>query len=228
MKTRTIAVLGGLGVAAIALIGAGASATFSTSTTSSQSITAGTLSVVLYGPSGSSGDGSNALTLPSVGPVGSTFASTPVEVQIYNNGNITASEITLQVTDTNNNSTLQGEVWACMVSGWASSSPWIMFNQPLWQIESYGSLPLAGQGIPVSATGTDIAPGASDYYTLQFYAGPTAATQCGSTVKWTDPAPAYPNPTGGGPPGANTAAASLTTPAEGGTVIPALTLTYQG
>ena len=223
MKLRTMAVLGGLGVASIALIGVGAAATFTTSTTSSQSITAGTLSVVLYGPSGSSGDGSNTLTLPSVGEVGSTFATTPVEVQIYNNGNITASEISLKVTDTNNNSTLQSEVYACMVSGWASSTPWVMFNEPLWQIESYGSLPLAGQGTPVSATGADIAPGASDYYTLQFYAGPTAATQCGSTVDWYWPAPAYPQS-----PAYNTAAASLTTPAEGGTVIPALTLTYSG
>ena len=210
MKLRMIAVLGGLGVAAIALIGAGASAVFTTSTTSSQSITAGTLSVVLYGPSGSSGNGSNSLTLPSVGPVGSTFASTPVEVQIYNNGNVTASEITLQVTDTNNNSTLQGEVYACMWSGiGAPGGPWIMFNQPLWQIERYGSLPLAGQGTPVPL-GADLAPGVSDYYYLQFYAGPTASTECGSTVLWTDPAPPYPNPTGGGPPGANTAAASLT------------------
>jgi hypothetical protein len=217
-----IAVLGGLGVAAIALIGAGASAVFTTSTTSSQSITAGTLSVVLYGPSGSSGDGSNTLTLPSVGEVGSTFATTPVEVQIYNNGNITASEISLKVTDTNNNSTLQSEVYACMVSGWASSTPWVMFNEPLWQIESYGSLPLAGQGTPVSATGADIAPGASDYYTLQFYAGPTAATQCGSTVDWWGPAPNYPAGT------TNPAAAALGSTAQGGTVIPALTLTYSG
>lgn len=225
MKLRTMAVLGGLGVAAIALIGAGASAVFTTSTTSSQSITAGTLSVVLYGPGGSSGNGSNALTLPSVGAVGSTFATSPVEVQVYNNGNITASEITLQVNDNNNNSTLQGEVYACMWSGiGATGGPWIMFNQPLWQIELYGPLPLAGQGTPVPL-GADLAPGASDYYYLQFYAGPTAATGCGSTVLWTDPAPAYPNPTGGG---YNTAAAALTSPAEGGTVIPALTLTYQG
>src|ERR1035438_941934 len=191
MKLRTMAVLGGLGVASIALIGVGAAATFTTSTTSSQSITAGTLSVVLYA-AGATGNGTSSIALASVGTVGSTFATTPVEVQVYNNGDITASEISLKVTDWNNNSTLQSGVWACMVSGWASSTPWVMFNEPLSTIESYGSAALAGQGIPVSATGADIAPGDSDYYTLQFYAGPTAATQCGSTVDWWGPAPNYP------------------------------------
>jgi hypothetical protein len=221
MKLRTMAVLGGLGVASIALIGVGAAATFTTSTTSSQSITAGTLSVVLYAD-GATGNGTSSIALASVGTVGSTFATTPVEVQVYNNGDITASEISLKVTDWNNNSTLQSGVWACMVSGWASSTPWVMFNEPLSTIESYGSVALAGQGIPVSATGADIAPGDSDYYTLQFYAGPTAATQCGSTVDWWGPAPNYPAGT------TNPAAAALGSTAQGGTVIPALTLTYSG
>jgi hypothetical protein len=216
-----MAVLGGLGVASIALIGVGAAATFTTSTTSSQSITAGTLSVVLYAD-GATGNGTSSIALASVGTVGSTFATTPVEVQVYNNGDITASEISLKVTDWNNNSTLQSGVWACMVSGWASSTPWVMFNEPLSTIESYGSVALAGQGIPVSATGADIAPGDSDYYTLQFYAGPTAATQCGSTVDWWGPAPNYPAGT------TNPAAAALGSTAQGGTVIPALTLTYSG
>jgi hypothetical protein len=216
-----MAVLGGLGVASIALIGVGAAATFTTSTTSSQSITAGTLSVVLYAD-GATGNGTSSIALASVGTVGSTFATTPVEVQVYNNGDITASEISLKVTDWNNNSTLQSGVWACMVSGWASSTPWVMFNEPLSTIESYGSVALAGQGIPVSAAGADIAPGDSDYYTLQFYAGPTAATQCGSTVDWWGPAPNYPAGT------TNPAAAALGSTAQGGTVIPALTLTYSG
>jgi hypothetical protein len=223
MKFRFIALMGVMSLAGLALVGVGAHAVFTTSTTSSQNITAGNLSVVAYAD-GATGNGSPTISLPSVGPVGSTFASNPIQVQVYNNGNVTATEINLQMSDTNNNSTLQGEVYACMVSGFgAPGGPWIMFNEPLWQIESYGALPLAGAGVPVPL-GADLAPGASDYYTLQFYAGPTAATECGSTVDWYAPAPAYPNPSGD----VNPAAASLTNPAQGGTVIPALTLTYSG
>jgi predicted ribosomally synthesized peptide with SipW-like signal peptide len=221
MKLKTIALTGVMSLAGLGLIGAGAHAVFTTSTTSSQSITAGNLSVVLYA-NGATGNGSPTIALPSVGPVGSTFASNPIQVQVYNNGSVTATEITLQMSDSNNNTTLQGEVYACMVSGIGTSGgPWILFNEPLWKIESYGALPLAGAGVPVP-NGADLAPGVSDYYILQFYAGPTAATQCGATVDWYATAPAYPN-------GANNpAAASLTSPAQGGTVIPALTLTYSG
>ena len=214
MKLRSIAVLGGLGVAAIALIGAGASAEFSTSTTSSQNITAGTLSVVLYA-SGATGNGTPTIALPDAAPVGSTFATSPTLIQIYNNGNITATEISMQLADTNNNGTLEGETWACMYSDQE-----LAFNEPLTTVEGYGSV-LFGA--------TTLAPGASDYYTLVFYAG-AADTGCGPAfsgisggvystyVPYAGSAPAIP----GDP------AAALTSSAEGGHSTPAFTVTYQG
>jgi hypothetical protein len=223
MRFKTVAMTGVMSLAGLGLVGAGAHAVFTTTTTASQSITAGTLSVDLYA-TGATPNGSQNITLPAVGPVGSTFASDPIQVQIYNAGSITATEITLQMTDTNNDTTMEDGVYACMASGFgASGGPWIMFNEPLTLIESYGALPLTGAGIPVP-NGADLAPGASDYFTLQFYAGPTAATQCGTTVDWYSPAPLYPNPSGNVNPGAD----SLGNLAQGGTVTPALTFTYSG
>jgi len=129
------------------------------------------------------------------------------------------------MTDTNNDSTMQSGIYACVASGFgATGGPWVLFNEPLTTIESYGALPLTGAGIPVP-NGADLAPGASDYYTIQFYAGPTAATQCGSSVDWFATAPSYPNPAGGG---FNTASSTLGTASQGGTVTPALTFTYSG
>ena len=78
MKLRTMAVLGGLGVAAIALIGAGASATFTTKTTSTQRITAGTLSLVLTAKNVASGYDTPASHSPPSN-VPSTFIS-PAEL----------------------------------------------------------------------------------------------------------------------------------------------------
>jgi hypothetical protein len=215
MKLRTMAVLGGLGVAALALIGAGASATFSTQTTSSQSITAGTLSVVLYA-GGATGNGTPSITLPNTAPVGSTFATSPTLIQIYNNGNITATEISMQLTDTNNNGTLEGETWACMYSDQE-----LAYNEPLTTVEGYGSVAIGPQ---------TLAPGASDYYTLVFYAG-AVDTGCGATFTGivSGVYTSYEPYVGSAPTlGDNPSAASLTSPAEGGTLIPAFTVTYTG
>src|SRR5487761_1277322 len=101
MKLRTIAVVGGLGVAGLALIGAGAAATFTQNTTSSQKITAGTMNVVLSAD-GAAGNNTPSITLADLGPVNSSF-ETATQITIHNNGNLTVNEINLQLSDTNTN-----------------------------------------------------------------------------------------------------------------------------
>jgi ABC-type antimicrobial peptide transport system permease subunit len=215
MKLRTIVVVGGLGVAAIALIGAGAAATFTQNTTSAQKITAGTMNVVLSAP-GAQGNNTPNINLADVGPVPSTFSTGPTVITITNNGNIPVNEIALQMGDSNTNSTLQSEAWACFYSDGE-----ILVNEPLTTVEGYGAATVAGL---VAASG------GTDTYTLVIYAG-SVDTGCGTPFTgfsggayttfrgYTGSAPAF---------GANPSSPSLTNPAQGGTLTPSTTLTYVG
>ncbi len=225
MKLRTMAVLGGLGVAAIALIGAGGSALFTTSTTSTQQITAGTLALSLSGPSGSTctttgPDGScTTLALPAYGPVGSSFDSGPDGITITNVGNIPANEITLSFSDSSNNSTLTSELWVCMTSGpspLATPSGLVVVNEPLSYVELNSPQEIAGS-IPAAGSTGDF-----DTYTTEFYAGPTQPQLCGATQAYLVNGPLPSSPT------ANPSADSLTNPAEGGVINISVTVGYSG
>lgn len=211
MKLRTIAILGALGVAAIALIGAGASATFTQNTTSSQSITAGTMNVTLAA-TGASGNGSPNITLAPVGPVGSSFVTPATLITITNNGNIPVNEVALQFSDTHNNTTLQSETWACFYS-----DGYLFVNEPLTTVEGYGSVEVAGT----------IAAGGTDSYTVVFYAGSTDGG-CGAAFTGYSGG-AYTSAEGysGAPAfGTNPTAASLTNSAQGGVLTPSVTVSY--
>ena len=242
MKTRTIAVLGGLGVAAIALIGAGASATFTQNTTSSQTITAGTMNVTVSSLSpGTGGNGTQSITLPPSNAYESSSFVESYTVLITNNSNIPVNEIAYTLTDPNalsNGASLafNNEAWACLYS-----DQYIYFNEPLSTVIGYGE----------TAEIDTLAGGATDSYTLVVYAGPTENTGCGGAVTrylaspWTAPdgtvvpaqyynssnGNAYYTPDYAGPApllGANSAAASLNSDAEGGVIIPTFTVTYEG
>lgn len=200
MKLKTVAMTGVMSLAGLGLIGVGAHAQFTTSTTSNQAFTIGTLSVSVSAPgatlTGVGSDCSNSgelcgnITLPPQGPFGSTFDTAPVLVTITNTGNVTATEITIQFTDTNDNSTLQSEVGMCLYSDGAP-----VFNEPLTTAEGAG---------PIGLVHTTIAPGATDSYSMDYYAG-VASSQCGGAAN-----------------------AELTSGAEGGAITPAVTLSYQG
>jgi hypothetical protein len=173
--TRSIAVLGGLGVAAIALIGAGAGAVFTTSTTSSQTITAGTPNVTLTTPNGGASLSANgrALTLAPYGPVGSTFLSPIQTINVTNTGNIPVTEFTIQVSDTPNNSAggpLSNEMSMCL-----TSDGFIMYNGLLASGESLITLDPTPPYV--------LSVGQSDQYTMQFYAGNEDAG-CGTWSGW--------------------------------------------
>ena len=212
MKLRTIAVVGGLGLAGLALVGAGASATFTQNTSSSQKITAGTMNVTLAAPD-ASGNNTQNITLKDVGPVGSTF-ETDTLVTITNNGNIPVSEINLQLGDTNNNGTLQSEAWVCFYS-----DNELLVNEPLTTVEGYGS----------AAVGGSIAVGGTDTYTLVVYAG-SADNGCGGAFTGFTGGSYTTNETPASPPafGTNPSSPALTNPAQGGVLTPTLTVTYAG
>jgi hypothetical protein len=227
MRLRTIAMAGAMSIAGLSLIGAGAHAEFTTSTTSHQKITAGELKVVLSSP-GARGNGTRNLTLAPLGPTRSSFMTTPELITITNEGNIPATEVALRLTDHHNNTTLKREMWACLYSD-GSSGGGVFFNEPLTMVEKYGQAAIGH---------LSLAPHATDTYTVVYYAGPTENTGCGTAFSGYKAVPygGYPGayysaePYSGAVPtlGANPAAASLSNGAENGYVTPMVTVSYTG
>jgi hypothetical protein len=167
MKIRYIAVFGAIGVAAIALIGAGAAATFNTTTTSNQTISAGTLAVVLYG--GASGNGTPTITLGTVSNVGSSFTTGDQSIEMYNSGGVKATESTMTLggVTTFGDPTLLNGLQVCV----ATNQNTVIYNGSLAAAISAGSLTYYG--------GTTITPGGADYYYVNIYAG-IEPTMCGN------------------------------------------------
>jgi hypothetical protein len=208
-----MAILGGLCVAALALIGAGAAAQWTTQTTSSQTITAGNLSVVLSSPNAIGGQNTTDLTLPNIGPVGSSFISTPQLITITNNGTVTANEINLQVKDISGNtpgSALASEMSMCFYSDGT-----VVFNGLMSADEGLGNMPVGGS----------IAPTATDTYTVVFYAG-NEDTGCGNLSGYIYPAVHFPVQAGSPPTDVISNAPELGTDAENGVDTVNVTLTY--
>jgi hypothetical protein len=165
MKFRFLAMIGVMSLAGLGLVGAGAHAIFTTSTTSTQNITAGPLSVVLYGPTGNNwgGNGTTSLTLPAV-VAASSFTTGDQVVTMYNNGAIPASEITEAIGTNYPASALAGELAVCEVS-----SGVVIYNGPL------------SGGLYTQAIAGTIAVGGTDTYTINVYAG-SETTACGAVT----------------------------------------------
>jgi len=222
MKFKSIAMTGMMSLAGLGLIGAGAHAAFTTTTTSNQTVTAGTLGLTLSA-SGATGNGSvgNPLVLPAVGNVGSSFVSTPELITITNTGSLAASEINLQVTDSatlaNNNvtnSALANEMYACFYSDGS-----LVFNGLLSAVEGLGNMAVGGS-VPVGGT---------DTYQVVFYAG-SVDTGCGNVglspaSPYIYPPVAFPVQVGGIDV-LSTDAVALNSDAEGGSDTVSVTMTY--
>jgi predicted ribosomally synthesized peptide with SipW-like signal peptide len=125
MKLRTVAMTGVMSLAALGLVGAGAHAVFTATTTSAQTISAGTLSLVLQATNPGGGDvagyNTNSITFTPQPPVASSFVTAPQLITIYNNGNVTATEISMKLTDPINvanlpSAALDSQTWVCMYS----------------------------------------------------------------------------------------------------------------
>ena len=199
MKLRTIAMMGVSGVAGLGLIGVGSHAAFTQDTTSNQQISAGTMKVVLStGPATSSSG--PTLTLPPVGPTGSSFTTGDHTVTITNESNIPVNEITSTPSDSfaggAANTALDAESYLCEVS-----SNTVIYNGPL---HSAPAQPIAGT----------LAAGATDSYTVNVYAG-NEPTACGSVTT-----------VGAAATAGTSTAPSLNNDAQGGVIDPTLTVSY--
>ncbi len=186
-KFRTLATVGVMSIAGLGLIGAGAHAVFTTSTTSNQQVTSGNLSVVLEGPSGSAGQDTAALTLPAVGPTQSSFTTGDQEVDMVNNGNINADEITLTLNTTYPTSGLAAELNVCLIStglGVPSGDYFLFYNGPLTGV--------IGHSYNVANPSDVLVPTGRDNTFINVYAG-DETTACGANTTMGD----YPYPSPG-------------------------------
>jgi hypothetical protein len=219
VRSRKFAAIAAISAAGAVLAATGAYACISPAGGSSPQITTQTLSVVLSA-SGATGNGTPNITLGSLGLVGSSFMTPPTLITITNNGTMTASEVALKLSDQNNNATFQNETWVCLYKDGN-----VLVNEPLKTVEGYG----------VAAIGhLSLAPKATDSFTADYYAGPTENTGCGKTFSGFSPIPingylgqyatTEPYPSGT----VNTAALSLTNPAEGGRITPTVTISFVG
>jgi hypothetical protein len=175
-------------------------------------------------PDGSqvSGYNTNSITFAPQAPVASSFVTAPQLISIYNNGSVTATEISMKLTDPNSGASLasqalDAQTWVCM-----SSDGELAFNEPMSTVEGYGSVVIGAQ---------TIAPGAYDHYTVVYYAG-SADDGCGptftgisgntyTTYEGYTTAPAF-------GPNTDPAAQPLTDAAEGGVITPTFTVSYSG
>jgi hypothetical protein len=182
MKIRTVAMTGVLSLAGLGLVGAGAHAVFTTTTTSSQTISAGTPSVDLYAtgavsaitgqPCANLADATypayqcNEITLPAAGPFGSSFTTGDQPVTVVNSGNISITGMSIGLAATagyGNN--LYNEVSIC------EFTPGTVIY--------WGTLNTMGSSYTLP--GSPIAPNGTTTYDVDLFAGSGQVTGCGTS-----------------------------------------------
>lgn len=159
-RSRKFFTVGALGVASLALIGAGATATFNDSVTAEQTIAAGRMNMTIAGPNGWSTPGGKTLTLPAKSPVGSTFTTGPQLVTVTNNGSVESELATLVVTAPTNNTALANGLRVKIFQTTGSRTP--TFNGTLAKLQS--------DAAGIAALNLKLAPGSSTSATVEFYA----------------------------------------------------------
>jgi|BarGraNGADG00312_2_1021985.scaffolds.fasta_scaffold11845_3 predicted ribosomally synthesized peptide with SipW-like signal peptide len=211
--SRKLLTSGAIGVAAFALIGVGASATFTDAVHANQTVTAGTIGVTITNAAGTLSADGKTITLPPVGPVGSTFETSNGAIWVTNTGNVTVTAAAFQLGQTTNGSTasayLRDQLNVCIKST-DSSGTWV---------EANGRLMTGVNLVPsVVENPITLAPGESMPFSVNFYAGKDSA--CG-TVSSDGPNTASRW-------GSYVTPASLTNAAQGGVVTPTLTFSFTG
>jgi hypothetical protein len=219
--SRPLIALAGVAVAGIAIAGVGAGATFTSSTSSDQTISSGTIGVSITAPGSDCtdvGQRCTTLTLPAVGPVGSTFETTPTVVKMTNTGNIPATFDAIQMSETHDGSSsasnhLLNEMNVCIRSTDDSGGPWNEGNGPL--TTAVALTPTVKENPVV------LAPGGTATYQVDFYAGKDSA--CGTNSSdGTHTKAAWDGYDGG----TYHTPASLNNDAMGGSVTPTLTFSF--
>jgi hypothetical protein len=217
--SRKVLTAGAVGVAALALIGVGAGATFTDAVHANRTITGGTMNVQITAGGNISAD-HKSVTLSPVGPTGSTFESAHQVITIKNNGNIPATADAIQMTEshvgTANNNALLAQTYVCIQSTDASGGPWTEGNGPLATAVALN--PTVKQNPVV------LQPGDTMTFSVDFYAGQDSS-YCGNTSSDGTNTRAAWDGYDGGP---YHTPASLTDAAQGGTITPTMTFSFTG
>jgi hypothetical protein len=224
--SRKFVTVGALGVTAIALIGAGAGASFTDEVSATQQVTAGTPGLkITNGAGGAVSSDGKSVTLPALGAVNSTFESTHRIITLTNTGDIDLTAIAFQMSETHvnalNNNALAAQMNVCVQSTDASGGPWTEGNGPLWAAVSL--VPTVNQN-PVVMSHDPVGANHTMTFSVDFYAGKDS-TQCrpihsdglNTRTAWNAiVGHAYTTP------------ASLNNAAIGGVVTPKLTFSFAG
>jgi hypothetical protein len=217
MRIRSAALIGVMSLAGLGLIGTGAHAIWTTTTTASQQITSSALSIGLSGPAGSSCNATDPnngascinLSLPPYTVNSSSFNSGPITVTMTDNSNVTPNFEKVWLGDTPSGAPgspgLASETYLCMTSD----------NQVIWN----GPLSEEPAGILVQGAYYLPSPGTPDTYTVEFFAG-NVSTLCGNVAPY-DPPVAGTN-------SAAVAAGGLDNSAENGIITPYITMENDG
>jgi hypothetical protein len=217
--SRKALTVGAVSVAGLALVGTGAGATFTDSVHETQAIHAGTMNVQVSGPAGSHTDG-KTVTLPAFGPTGSTFESNKQVITVTNNGQIPATAVAIQMTESHpnalNNNALFAQTNVCIMST-DPSGTWTEGNGPL--TTAVALTPSVNQ-----TGGVVLQPGDTMTFWVTYYAGRDSAN-CSevssdgpsTTTAW-EGYQGHPYQT----------PASLNNDAQGGTITPTMTFSFTG
>jgi hypothetical protein len=214
VKLGAIAVAGVTAIAGLSLVGAGVSG-HGERPSPHESFSSQDPNLVLSA-SGATGNGTSSIVLAPLGSTGSSFMTAQTPITIMNNGHSTATTFALQLSDQSNNASLRGATWVCLVSNGR-----VFFNEPVTTVEGYGWAEIPH---------LSLAPGATDIYTVVYYAGTNENTGCGSafTGYMAVRIDGYPGQYGATEPypagTTNPVAVSLTNPAEGGTLSVTVTI----
>ena len=211
MKLNRIAIGGVAGIMGLGLIGIGAHAAFTTTTQSHQTVSAGTLSVILHATTaGVLTNTTPSITLPASANNYSSFTTGTIVMKVLNNGTLTANAITSTpaYTDAGSpaDSALGSELYICVASFtalYAEHTGDVLYNGLL----SSAPVQAVAAAIPTTTTNTRLV--------VNVYAG-AETTACGAAT----------SPGAHLTPGTSTAP-SLTNTAEGGQVTVTETLQYQ-
>jgi predicted ribosomally synthesized peptide with SipW-like signal peptide len=214
---RKVLLAGAVGVAALALIGTGAGATFTDAVHAKQSITAGTMNIQVTAGGNISAD-HKTVTLAAFGPTGSTFDTHEQTVTVKNNGNIPATFDSFQMSEshvgTANNNALFAETNVCIRST-DPSGTWVEGNGPLATAVALNPT--------VKENPVVLQPGSTMTFSVDFYAGQDSI--CGTTSSdGSNTRAAWDGYDGG----SYHTPASLTNAAQGGTITPTLTFNVTG
>jgi hypothetical protein len=236
-RSRNLLTVGALGVGALALIGAGASATFNAATDSSQTVTGGKANVVVYAEGSScptAASGCTSITLPALAPVGSTFLTNNPVVWMKNVGNIPVDYANIQLSETHNGDdasvALRNQINVCIQSTdpMKTTAPWhgVEVNGPLMK-----GVDLAAR-MDVQNLNTTLQAGDEAPYWVDFYAGKDSTcghvTSAGSKTAEAWGVPHVNGVRSGDDVSFYQTPASLTDAAQGGVVTPKLTFAVTG